>query len=77
VNLAIQIGTRLIPVEIKLTSTPSLKHVDPLNKFKVLTGPEAHSSGVLVCRIERPVELPSKKRAIPWHEFPAWLSAMI
>jgi hypothetical protein len=77
VDLIIQIGTRLIPVEIKLTSTPSLKHVEPLNKFKKLTGAEADSQGLLVCRIEKPIDLPSNNRAIPWHEFPEWLSSTL
>ena len=77
VDLIIQIGTRLIPVEIKLTSTPSLKHVEPLNKFKKLTGAKPDSQGLLVCRIEKPIELPSNNQAIPWHEFSTWLSSML
>jgi hypothetical protein len=64
-------------VEIKLTSTPSLKHVEPLTKFKNLTGAKADSQGLLVCRIEKPVELPSNNQAIPWHQFPGWLSSML
>ena len=77
VDLILQIGTQLIPVEIKLTSTPSLKHVEPLNKFKKLTGAQADSQGLLVCRIEKPIDLPSNNQAIPWHEFPAWLSSRL
>jgi len=77
VDLIIQIGNQLFPVEIKLTSTPSLKHVEPLIKFKKLTGTKADSPGLLVCRIEKPVDLPSNNRAIPWHEFPAWLSSRL
>lgn len=77
VDLIIQIGTQLIPVEIKLTSTPSLKHLEPLNKFKTITGAKPDSPGLLVCRLEKPVVLPSNNRAIPWQEFPAWLSAML
>ncbi len=75
VDLIIQIGNRLIPVEIKLTSTPSLKHMEPLNKFKKLTGAKADSQGLLVCRIEKPIDLPSNNQAIPWHEFPDWLTS--
>jgi hypothetical protein len=77
VDLIIQRGPRLIPVEIKLTSTPSLRHVEPLNKFKRLTGAKADSQGLLVCRIEKPIDLPSNNRAIPWHEFSRCLSSML
>jgi len=72
-----QIGTQLMPVEIKLTSTPSLKQIEPLNKFKKLAGAKADSQGLLVCRIEKAIDLPSNNRAIPWNEFPEWLSSVL
>ena len=73
VDLIIQIGTKLYPVEIKLTATPTLKHIDPLNKFKALAGKDAAETGLLVCRVEKDTPLPSKNMAIPWYSFPKWL----
>jgi len=73
VDLILQIGTKLYPVEIKLTTTPTIKHTEPLSKFKALVGKDAAETGLLVCRIENPLTLPSNNLAIPWHSFPAWL----
>jgi predicted AAA+ superfamily ATPase len=73
VDLILQIGTKLYPVEIKLTATPTLKHIDPLNKFKILAGKDAAETGLLVCRVEKDKLLPSNNMAIPWHSFPEWL----
>lgn len=36
-------------MEIKLTATPTARHVEPLNQLKTLLGEEAASEGVLVC----------------------------
>jgi uncharacterized protein len=74
VDLIAQIRGKLYPVEIKLTATPTLKHVDPLNRFKALVGKDAAEKGILVCRIDKPISLPSNNLAIPWHAFPEWLS---
>ena len=73
VDLIVQIDKKMVPVEIKLTATPTLKHIEPLNKFKALAGREAAETGVLVCRINKSMALPSNNLAIPWNDFPAWL----
>jgi predicted AAA+ superfamily ATPase len=73
VDLIVLTNGKLHPVEIKLTATPSLKHVEPLNKFKQLAGKEASETGLLVCRVQKKMTLPSHNIAIPWHSFPEWL----
>jgi predicted AAA+ superfamily ATPase len=73
VDLILGIGGKLHPVEIKLTSTPTLKHTDPLNKFKALAGRDGGEEGLLVCRIERSIPLPSQNLAISWRDFPKWI----
>ncbi len=73
VDLIIQISKKLYPVEIKLTATPTSKHIEPLNKFKTLTGKDAGETGLLVCRINKTIPLPSNNLAVPGHEFPNWL----
>lgn len=76
VDLIIQAGEHLYPVEIKLTATPSVKHVEPLNRFKALAG-ESAQEGILVCRVKESTPLPGGNRAMAWHEFPGWLSDVL
>jgi len=73
VDLLARVGGRLTPIEVKLTATPLPRHVDALQRFKVLAGAEASDRGLLVCRVPAPVELPHGNLAIPWRDFPAWL----
>jgi hypothetical protein len=73
VDLIVLVNGRLLPVEIKLTATPTLRHLEPLHKFRELAGDEAAESGVLVCRVEQPQLLPHGNLALPWQRFPAWL----
>ncbi|MBI4745626.1 MAG: ATP-binding protein [Deltaproteobacteria bacterium] len=77
VDLIIRIGNKIYPIEIKLTSTPTQKHLEPLNKFKAIAGNEAAETGALVCRIEKLAPLPSNNLAIPWRQFPAWLRSKL
>ncbi len=77
VDLVIQAGGKLYPVEIKLTATPTAKHTEPLKKFKELAGPDSAGTGILVCRTNRVIDLPSNNVAIPWHRFPGWLHGII
>jgi predicted AAA+ superfamily ATPase len=71
VDLLVRIGDEILPVEIKLTATPTARHVEPLDRFRRLT-PRA-TAGVLVCRVARPTALPGGHLALPWSEFPGWL----
>jgi len=77
VDLIVKIKNLIFPVEIKLTATPTLKHLDPLKRFFSLIGKEGHGEGLLICRVEKPTPLPSNILALPWQEFPAWLKARI
>lgn len=77
VDLIIRIGTKLYPVEIKLTSTPTNRHLEPLNKFKNIAGKDASETGLLVCRVNRSIPMPSNNLAIPWNHFPDWLLSKI
>ena len=73
VDLLIQIGTKIHPVEIKLTATPTPHHLKPLNSFRKLAGKDAAEKGLLVCRVKEMKPLPDNNLALPWHEFPKWL----
>ncbi len=77
VDLIFQAQAKYWPVEIKMTSTPSLNHLKSINRFKKLAGEECSATGVLVCNIDKVANLPDNNIAIPWHEFPKWLRDII
>lgn len=73
VDLLIRAADKLIPVEVKLTATPTPRHIQPLERFKQLADDTAAQQGVLVCRVTARRPLPHGHVALPWHEFPGWL----
>ena len=77
VDLLIVCGGKLLPVEVKLTATPSAGHVEPLNRFLSLAVDEAAGPGLLVCRTESQRSLPNGHLAVPWHEFPQRLAGLL
>ena len=77
VDLLVAIEDKLHPVEIKLTSTPTLKHIEPLDRFISLAHSEAASGGILVCSVKTRKALPNGHKAIPWREFPQWLMSQM
>jgi len=77
VDLIVQVAGRLLPIEVKLTATPSVRHTGPLESFKRLAGKEAADRGVLVCRAQEPTPLPHGNLALPWREFPAFLREVL
>jgi len=77
VDLLVGCRGKLYPVEIKLTSTPTDKHVEPLNRFREIAGKDSSDTGMLVCRVNKLTPMPNNNKAIPWHKFPDWLASMI
>ena len=77
VDLIVRIGRKLHPIEIKLTATPNLKHIEPLNRFKSLAGKDSAETGILVCRVNNITPMPSNNIAMPWDYFPEWLSSKL
>ena len=73
VDMIVQAGPVLHPVEVKLTATPSDKHIEPMNRFRSLAGADNVGPGILVCRTTKEIPLPGGHRAIPWNRFPSWL----
>lgn len=76
-DLIIEAGNKLWPVEIKLTATPTAKHGASLNRFKKLALDDAADTGIIVCRVREKKHLPNGNIAIPWTEFPGVLQTMI
>jgi len=77
VDLLIRAQGKLYPVEIKLTATPTMKHITPLERFKKLALEESAETGILVCRVGEKTPLPRGNVALPWQEFPSWLSDLL
>lgn len=73
VDLLISIGGKLQAVEVKLTASPNVGHLAPLNRFLKTVGSEAWAQGLLVCRTDTARALPGGHQALPWTQFPAWL----
>lgn len=73
VDLVLRLPAGLVPIEIKLTATPTLKHAEVLTRFKSLAGKDAAPEGVLVCRTREQIQLPEGNLALPWNELPGWL----
>ena len=77
IDLLIQVGDRLYPVEVKLTSTPRAAHVAPFERLaRVANKDLSLQKGVLVCTVDSETPLPHGHLALPWHTVPAWLSAI-
>lgn len=78
VDLIIQERGTLYPVEIKLTATPTLKHIEPLSRFRALAKLDRNEApGLLVCRVDQRTVLPDNTIALPFREFAPWLESLI
>lgn len=77
VDLLVQAGTRLHPIEIKRSATPTPRHVEPLTRLRALLGDEAADTGLLVCGIDRERPMPQGHRALPWQGFPDWIGRLL
>jgi predicted AAA+ superfamily ATPase len=73
VDLLLRLPEGLVPVEIKLTATPTLRHAEVLRRFRDLAGKDAAPGGVLVCNVKERTALPGGSVALPFLEFPDWL----
>jgi predicted AAA+ superfamily ATPase len=75
VDLIIQIGNTLYPVEIKCSATPKSSFMTPLNQFKKTAQASSLSvaEGLLVCQAPKPVALPNGNQCLPWNFFYQWL----
>ena len=65
VDLVIERNDRLYGIEVKATATPTPHHADSLARWMELAGPGV--KGVLACRVEAPMALRPRIRAVPWH----------
>ena len=73
VDLLVALPEGLIPVEIKLTATPTTQHAAVLSRWRELAAHRAAGAGIVVCNVPEPVDLPGGHLALPWRSFPTWL----
>jgi predicted AAA+ superfamily ATPase len=76
VDLIVEVGGRVVPVEIKLTATPTARHADSVRKLGALVGDEA-DPGLVVCHVTEPTMLPGGVTALPWRDWPGWLATRL
>ena len=65
VDFVVELGDRVIPIEVKWTDKPSLRDVPSLAAF-IKDHPQI-DTGYVVCRCPRPVKLSEFVTAIPWN----------
>ncbi len=66
VDLIVDMGGRLHPMEIKATATPLPGHAAPLEKWMGLAGSRSADRGILFAEVEAPVPLTPRVSAVPW-----------
>jgi hypothetical protein len=74
VDLILQKNATFVPIEIKLTATPTTAHLDGLKRFRALAGEKICEPGILVCRVPDRQPLPYGITALPWHDFSRWIA---
>jgi len=74
VDLVARLPRGLVPIEIKLTATPTLKHLQPLGRFQELAKGSTVAQGIVICNVAERLALPGGHLALPWREMPEWLS---
>ncbi len=77
VDLIISTGNRVIPVEIKLSASPTTRHGTTLDRFRQLAAPTECEAGTVICRVSSPTPLPQNKTALPWSDFSNWLRSAV
>jgi len=65
VDLIIEYNGRVYGLEVKATSSPTLRHADSLLKWRALVGRETPVA--LACNVPAPLNLGQDLRAVPWH----------
>jgi hypothetical protein len=59
---------------LSLSREAGQRHLD---LFKSMAGKESSNTGLLVCKTDKPINLPGKNTALPWLAFPDWLADLI
>lgn len=66
IDLLIDIRGKLLPVEIKLTATPTKTHLKNFERIKSIMPDYLHEQSLMICTIEKETPLPFSAIALPW-----------
>jgi len=77
VDLIVQLNGKIIPIEIKLTTTPTVHHTYSLRRLRTLAGENSCEPGIIVCRIAEAQPMPFGITAMPWQEFSVWINSAL
>ena len=72
VDWVVEMPNRLIPIEVKWSSAPTLRDAKHLEVF--LDEYSSAKKGFVVCQTPRPIRLSSKIEAIPWQDIESLLN---
>lgn len=76
-NLIMQSGGKIVPIEIKLTTTPGTQHLQGMKRLRKLAGEDFCEPGIIVCRVSQEQPMANGITALPWWEFPAWIAGRL
>lgn len=76
VDLLLDLGSAILPIEIKLTATPAMDYLAPLRDLRK-SGRSPHPQSWLVCNCTDVQAMPEGMTAIPWARFPAMLAELL
>ena len=77
VDLLLDLGSAILPIEIKLTATPAMGHLAPLRDLRKSGALPWHPQSWLVCNCTDVQAMPEGMTAIPWARFPAMLAELL
>ncbi|MBI4757054.1 MAG: ATP-binding protein [Betaproteobacteria bacterium] len=77
IDLLLDLGSTILPIEIKLTATPALGHLASLRALRKSGSAPWHPQGWLVCNTAEVQPMPDGMLAIPWSRFPAMLAELL
>ncbi len=68
VDFVVERQGRLVPIEAKLTKTPTPRHARSIERFRSAYG-RAAEPGILVCLVDEPAAVTRDCRAVPFEQF--------
>lgn len=77
VDLLLEMGRSVYPVEFKKTATPTAVHAEGLRRFRALAETKLDvATSRVVCRVADPTRLAGGVEAVSWQDYLAWVEGL-
>lgn len=77
VDLLLEVGQSVYPLEFKKTATPTAVHAEGLRRFRALSeGKLDVATSRVVCQVTDPTRLPGGVEVLPWRDYLAWVEEL-